>query len=107
MRVVIAPGVWLAHFTFAYVMVSLVCSAGAAQREILGIALVPLTVGIATIAACALFVVQGCIDYRRWRAHEAGTQAFISAVSVLLCGLSALGVLWVAFPAFVLPPCAA
>ena len=107
MRLLIAPGVWLAHFTFAYVLVSLVCSAGGAQREILGIALVPLTVGMATIAACAVFVLQGWVDYRRWRAHEAGTQGFISIVSVLLCGLSAIGVLWVAFPAFVLPPCAA
>lgn len=107
MRLLIAPGVWLAHFTFAYVMVSLVCSAGGAGREVLGVAVVPLAVGVATLAACTLFAVQGYVDYRRWRAHEAGTRGFISIVSVLLCGLSALGVLWVAFPAFVLPPCAA
>ena len=107
MRLLIAPGVWLAHFTFAYVMVSLVCAAGAAEREILGIAVVPLAVGAATVAACALFLVQGVIDYRRWRSLDDRTRAFTSIVSVLLCGLSALGVLWVAFPVFVLPPCAA
>lgn len=107
MRLLVAPSVWLAHFTFSYVVVSLVCSAEAAGRELLGFALVPLAVGAATIAACALFVVQGYIDYSRWRTLEDRTRVFTSVVSVMLCGLSALGVLWVAFPAFVLPPCAA
>ena len=107
MRLLIAPSVWLAHFTSAYVLVSLVCSAGAAGRELFGFALVPLAVGVSTIAACTLFLVQGYIDYRRWRALEEGARGFTSIVSVLLCGLSAVGVLWVAFPAFVLPPCAA
>ena len=106
MRLLIAPSVWLAHFTFVYVALSLVCSADAAGRELFGLPLVPLVVGAATIAACGLFLVQGLIDYRRWRALDQGTRAFTSIVSVLLCGLSALGVLWVAFPAFVLPPCA-
>ena len=107
MRLAIAPAVWLAHFTAVYVLVSLVCSAEAADRELFGIAIVPLGVALATAAACALFAAVGFADYRTWRALKSGPRAFVSLVSVLLCGLSALAALWVAYPAFALPPCAA
>lgn len=106
MKLVLAPAVWLAHFTFAYVVLSLVCSVHVVQREWLGVGLVPLAVGAATVIACALFAAIGYTDYRAWRRLENGPRELISIVSVLSCALSALGVLWVAYPAFVLPACA-
>lgn len=89
-RLALAPALWLAHFTVLYVIASLAC-----ERLVAGAA-------IATVAALAAFLVIGIADYRRWRESE----GFVSLTSALVCALSALAALWVAYPAFVLPPCA-
>lgn len=94
MRLLLAPAVWLAHFTTVYVFASVACEA-----------LVP-AVAVATAAALLVFVAAGLVDYRRWHMLGSGPGAFVSLVSVLLCALSAVAALWVAFPAFVLPSCA-
>ena len=94
MRLAFAPTVWLVHFTVVYVLASVAC-----ERLVAGVA-------AATVVALLLFAAVGLIDYRRWRALGSGQEAFVSFVSVLLCALSALAALWVAYPAFILPPCA-
>jgi hypothetical protein len=94
MRLALAPGVWLIHFTVVYVLASVAC-----ERLVLGTA-------AATGMALAIYLGAGIADYRRSRDAESGQTAFISRTSVLLCAFSALATLWVAYPAFVLPPCA-
>ena len=94
MRLALAPAVWLAHFALVYVAASVAC-----ER------LVPLTAA-ATLAAIALYGAAAAVDWRRLRGAMDGTASFVSRSNVALCALSALATLWVAYPAFVLPPCA-
>lgn len=94
MRLALAPAVWLVHFTAVYALATLAC-----ERLAPGVV-------AATALALAVFFVAGLVDYRRWRARG-GEGDFVARINVLLCALSALATLWVAFPAFVLPPCAA
>lgn len=100
MILLVAPMVWTAHFVAVYVLVSLVCS-GAPDLQ----RLVPWGVALATAAALAYFLFAGLASYRRARAAGEGASGFLASTSVLLCGLSGVATLWVAFPAFVLPAC--
>lgn len=94
MRLALAPAVWLAHFTLVYAAASVAC-----ER------LVP-AVAAATAAALALYLGAALVDWRRARAAPGGAELFVSRMNVALCALSALATVWVAYPAFVLPPCA-
>jgi hypothetical protein len=55
----------------------------------------------------------GIINYGKWqqerhrKAAGDGMSRFFALSSVLLCGLSAVAMLWTAFPIFILPACAA
>lgn len=93
MRLAIAPTVWLAHFLAVYVLATIACEAAA------------LAAAIATAVALAALLATGIVDYGRWRASPEDTAGFVSSTSLLLCALSALAALWVAYPAFTLPAC--
>lgn len=95
MRLALAPAVWLAHFAAVYVLASVAC-----ER-------VPAGVAAASVLALGFFLAFGLFEYRRLRAQPGdGEKVFAARVNVLLCALAALATLWVAYPAFVLPPCA-
>lgn len=93
MRLALAPTLWLAHFLAVYVVATLACEHAAAGAA------------AATALALAAFLAAGIVDYRRWRAWRDETAGFICLASLLLCALSALAALWVAYPALVLPAC--
>jgi hypothetical protein len=97
MSLAFAPAVWMAYFLAVYALVSLACPASEA--------LVRPGVTLATIAAIGFFAWFGIAGYRRSQIGN-GTPAFIGITNALLCGLSAIGTLWVALPAFMLGPCA-
>lgn len=115
---VTAPVIWAAHFLGCYVLVSLACAYG----------FTGISFGIAMLTMLALALLAG-IGLANWRklkrlrsAHCANLSAphtsqsdhggsdlglFFALTSMMLCALSALALLWVAFPAAVLPTCAA
>lgn len=101
---VAAPLIWAAHFLFCYVLVSLACAYGFGGTGI-GIAL-------ATVIALALIGYTALANYRKWRrAQQAKTPGtdigiFFSLNSMLLCTVSAIALVWVAYPAAMLPVCA-
>ena len=105
MKLAVAPGIWLAHFTLVYVLLSLVCATETAALTLSGFGIVPLGVALATVAAVGLIAAAAWSDLRRLGALQDGPDAFVPRASLLLCGLSALAVVWVAYPAFVLPAC--
>lgn len=100
-----APLVWAAHFLACYLLVSLACTLALPGADT-GIA-------VATALALAVLALAGGSNFRKWSsARRAGTpdaplQAFFALNAMLLCALSALALSWVAFPALVLPVCAA
>jgi hypothetical protein len=68
---------------------------------------------LTTLAALALIGVAAWSNWRKWSearhlsTPDAGLHAFFSLNALLLCGMSALALCWVAFPAALLPVCAA
>jgi heme/copper-type cytochrome/quinol oxidase subunit 2 len=107
-----APVIWGLHFLAAYLTVSLACAAAYTQPLLWGVDIVGWGVALLTLIALALLLYIAVINHAKWRRsadREApGTEInrFFSLCSVLLCVLSAVAVIWVAFPAFILPSCA-
>jgi Ca2+/Na+ antiporter len=108
-----APVIWGGHFLASYVIVSLACAAAYTQPLLFGLDVVDIGVGIVTLAAVALLVYISVINHAKWQrtlqreAPGDDMSRFFALCSVMLCGLSAVAVIWVAFPTYVLPPCAA
>lgn len=98
MSLAIVPAVWIAHFLAVYALVSVACATAAEAIVVPGIA-------AATLAALACFAWFGLRNFRAWRAAQEGP-AFVAQTNLLLAALSAVATLWVAYPAFLLPPCA-
>lgn len=105
MTMLYAPAVWLAHFSAVYVLLSLVCASDAAGRTLLGVGIVPFGVALASAVALALIAVIAWGSRAGSRGARRAPEAFPARASLPLCGVSALAVAWVAYPAFVLPPC--
>ncbi len=110
LSLIAAPVIWGVHFVVCYVAVSLACDRHAPAATWI--------IALATLGALALIGYIVLINYRKWRlarrlaADHAGTmpdaalQAFFALNSLMLCGLSAIALMWVAYPAAVLPICA-
>jgi hypothetical protein len=98
-----APAIWAAHFLISYLLVSFACAFGFNGAHV--------GLGIATLLALALLGYAGLLNFRKWqRSRSDGKQAlsaFFALTAMMLCGLSALSLVWVAFPAVLLPTCAA
>lgn len=94
MRLALAPVVWMVHFLVVYVLATVACGV-----------LAPATAA-ATAAVLAIYLGTALFDWRTLRASPGGAEAFLSRTNLLVCALAALGTLWVAYPAFALPPCA-
>lgn len=94
MKLTLAPAVWLAHFTFVYVVASVACERLA------------MATAAATLAALAVYAGAALTDRRRLHDPANGPSRFVARTHLALCALSALATLWVAYPAFVLPACA-
>lgn len=107
----IAPSIWALHFLVCYVLVSLACMLGW-TRTILGINPAEIGIALFTLGALVLLALTAVISYERYRdfatdtAAEENIGSFIALNSVLLCGISAVALIWVAFPALMLPVCA-
>lgn len=104
-----APLIWIVHFVVCYVIVSLACAAQLDAFRFIGMNAVELGVAAATLLAGALIIGIAVTSHRRWR-HPPGPDPDISrffAIStLLLCAISLLSMLWVAFPTSMLPTCA-
>lgn len=105
-----APAIWMAHFLICYVLVSLVCALQLTDTRVLGMNLAQFGIAVATLLALLIMGGMAAVQYRKWRyptGSDPDLTRFFAANTLLLCGLSALALVWVAFPSAVLPACAA
>lgn len=100
-----SPLIWTAHFVLCYGLVSLACAYGFAGARI-GVGLLTV-IALALLGAVAGFHLAKRRAVRHSKAPDAGMQAFFALNSLMLCGLSAVALVWVALPAALLPTCAA
>lgn len=108
-RLVFAPTVWALHFLLCYVIAAGVCAKRPGDAQ----AFFEVRVAIATITALALIAIalHGRSCLRRYRAaasapaEHADRQRFLGYAGLILSALSAVAVLYVAAPAFIIDSC--
>jgi hypothetical protein len=109
----IAPAIWALHLLFCYITAAVWCAKFAPQGGALGG--VRTAIAVYTIAALAGI---GAIGFEGFRRHGYGTEAtthdldsiedrhrFVGFATLLLAGLSALGVLYAALAAAYIDTC--
>lgn len=109
LTLVSAPTIWIVHFVVCYVIVSLVCASQALEARIIGLNPAELGVALATLVAGGLILIIAVASLRRWRdppGPDPDISRFFAMSSLLLCAISLLSMLWVAFPTSILPTCA-
>ena len=104
MRLILSPAIWLTHFSVVYLLLTFVCASSTASRNFMGMNAFILGIAIASVVALGAI---GAVAHsaRRDRDHSDAERSFSARVSVVLAMLSAVAVVWVAYPAFVLPAC--
>lgn len=104
-----APLIWIVHFVVCYAIVSLVCASHLSGERVLGLNAAQFGVAISTLIAGALMMMIAVASLRRWRnppGPDAEISTFFALNTLLLCAISVLAMLWVAFPTLMLPTCA-
>lgn len=117
LSLVIAPCIWAVHFLACYMLVALACIYGFSGSD----------AGVALLTAIALpaIIYIAWLNWKEWKkirqAHdktasaasaigsdhdELEIAAFFPLTSLMLCALSIVALVWVAFPAAMLPQCA-
>lgn len=102
--------VWGAHFLACYILVAIVCQMGVGQSRWMGVPAAPLVVGLLTVAAAGLLLLDGLTDLAKIRrqggvvddGHPAG---FLVASRLGISILSLVAVLWVGFSGIIVPAC--
>lgn len=106
LTLVAAPLIWFVHFVVCYAIVALVCASPLRQERILGLHGAQFGIAVATLMAGALILLVAVIQWRRWRpGPDAQISRFLAVNTLLLCAISLVAMLWVAFPTLILPPC--
>lgn len=104
-----APIIWIVHFVTCYVIVALVCALQLASAQVMGLNPAEFGVAAATLIAAALILGIMATNLRRWRkppGPDPEISGFFAANTLLLCAISLLALIWVAFPTMMLPTCA-
>ena len=112
LSVIAGPLVWTAHFLTLYIFTAIACAHGFFDDEILGIGIVPLVGGAATLLAVVLILDAGYLSWRRWRRRPdtgrpappqdsndvASRRRFMAHAALLLCGISLIATVWESLP---------
>lgn len=100
--------VWAASFIAADGMAAFVCARGFGDETVLGIALLPFSLGVVTLAALTatgLIVLAAC-----WRRPKALTEpeprGFVRSTALLVALLAMVGIVWNGLPALLFATCA-
>ena len=116
--IITGPMIWVAHFLTVYIFTAIACARGFFYAELLGVRVVPLVGGVATVAAAALIVDAFVVSWRRWRGGGAAgslpphdrtgvdsRRRFMAFSGILLCGASLIATLWEALPVVFFASC--
>jgi hypothetical protein len=96
--------VWAACFAAAYGMAAYVCARGLGGETVLGIALLPFSLGVITLAALAATGLVALAAYRRRPKSE--PRRFLHSTGLLVALLALVGILWNGLPALLFASCA-
>ena len=99
--------IWASHFGFVYGFNALACTFGFAGSQLLGMGVVVLAVGLATLLAFGadILVLLRAVAGPHAVNLAADSRHFIRYVAGSLAALSAVAVLWQGLPALMIPAC--
>lgn len=99
--------IWAAHFGFVYGFNALACTFGFAGSQLLGVGVVVLAVGLATLLAFGadILVLFRAVAGLRAMDLAKDSRRFMRYVAGSLAALSAVAVLWQGLPALIVPAC--
>lgn len=116
-----APTAWAAHFLVSYVVAATACAKTMADARVFTGAAWPdltparIAIGVATLVALGVIALATRQALGHWRDGDAeppyddatrdDRQQFLGYATLLLCGLSAVGVVFVALPAVFIGDC--
>ncbi|MBZ2205671.1 hypothetical protein [Massilia soli] len=103
-----APLIWIVHFVVCYAIVALICASQLSEQRIMGLDAAQFGVAVATLVAGALILSIAVASFRQWRnppGPDVEISNFFAVNTLLLCAISVLAMLWVAFPTLILPAC--
>lgn len=108
---VFGPAIWALHFLVCYVFAAVFCAKLGGQGDFVTVRLV---VAGATVVALVAIAVVGFFGFQQWRVEhdvhqdqptDVDRRQLIGQAAMLLCGLSAVGVVYVALPALFIGSC--
>ena len=94
------PLVWFAHFTILYGAEALICMSPQSTGRLMA------WIGsVATLVALATLALVAALLRTRLAPNQDTRLSFLQSAALLTALLSALGVIWTAFPVAILPVC--
>jgi hypothetical protein len=109
--ILFGPTIWALHFLVCYVFAAVFCAKAEPSADFFPVRLV---VAAATALALAAIAFVGFLGYRQWAIEhdmrqdqptDVDRRQLLGQASILLCGLSAVAVVYGAFPAVFIASC--
>ena len=99
--------VWAGAFAGAYVVTAVVCARRLGDASMLGIGVLPFSVGLITLVALAATAIIATVAYRRWPApSDPDLPSFVQSLTLFVALMAILGIAWNAVPALFFASCA-
>lgn len=109
--ILFGPTIWALHFLVCYVFAAVFCAKTGDSADF---SVVRLVVAVATAVAIAAIALVGFLGYRQWaivsdvrqdQPTDVDRRQLLGQAAILLCGLSAVAVVYVALPALFIASC--
>ena len=99
--------VWAGAFAGAYVVTALVCARRLGDASVLGIGVLPFSIGLITIVALVATAIIALVAYRRWpKPGDADLPSFVQSMALFVALMAVLGIVWNGVPALFFASCA-
>ncbi|HUE45900.1 MAG TPA: hypothetical protein VMO81_06570 [Aestuariivirgaceae bacterium] len=99
--------VWAGAFAGAYAVTALVCARRLGDAAVLGIGVLPFSVGLITIVALIATAIIAAVAYRRWpKPGDPDLPSFVQSMALFVALMAVLGIVWNAVPALFFATCA-
>jgi hypothetical protein len=98
---------WAGAFSAAYAVTAFVCARRLGDAAVLGIGILPFSVGLISLVALAATAMIGLVAYRRRpKPGDADLPSFVQSLALFVALLAILGIVWNGVPALFFATCA-
>jgi hypothetical protein len=99
--------VWAGAFAGAYAATAYVCARRLGDATVLGIGVLPFSVGLITLVALVATAIIAIVACRRWpEPGDPDLPSFVQSLTLFVALMAILGIMWNAVPALFFATCA-